>query len=255
MKWVASTYDMSSQADEEFFALIYLHHIRNNIREVFGDGKISIFDAGCGQGRLSLPLAEDGHRLTGMDFTPQALETAKKRVAEKQLKIEFIHGDLEKDLANLRDRKYDCVIATEVLYMVRNYKSVIRELSSLLVPGGLFILSLRSRMYYTLHKLMRGEINEAYHILLKNENFINEGSLNCFSIDEIKEMMAENGIRLLNLTGIGVLSGIEGDPQALITRPSNLPQDERKLLFEMELSAGRAYPENGRYILVCGTKL
>lgn len=254
IKRVTTRYDMSREENEDFFARIYLHHIRNQIKNVFGDRKISIFDAGCGQGRLSIPLALDGHRVIAMDFTSAAIETAIKNAAQSNVSINFIIGDIEHDLDRLSTSKFDCIISTEVLYMVENYKNVISNLSSLLNRGGLLILSLRPRMFYVMHSLMHGKIKEAHNILINGENYIKGGSLNCHSLEEIREIFSKLGFEVISVAGIGVLSGIEGDPQALFALPSSLTEGERELLFEMELDAGIAHPENSRYILACGLK-
>ncbi|MCX7817483.1 MAG: methyltransferase domain-containing protein [Syntrophales bacterium] len=245
---------MSQEENEVFFARIYLHHIRNQIRHVFGNLKISILDAGCGQGRISIPLALDGHRVTAIDFTPAVIEKAKENAAKRNTEINFIVGDLENHLNNISSGKFDCIISTEVLYMVRYYERVIENLSSLLESGGLFILSLRPRLFYVMHRLMQGKTEEAYRILMSQERYLSGGALNCQSIEEIKDIFSKVGVRVLSLTGIGVLSGIEGDPQAIFALPSSLTEKERELLFEMELYVGGSYPENGRYILACGVK-
>jgi len=251
---VASRYDMMREADEDFFSRIYLYHIKKKIKEVFGNRAIHIFDAGCGQGRLSIPLAMDGHKVMGMDFTPEAIKLAKKYEKEKNVEIEFILGDLEKDINKIGSSKFHCVISTEVLYMIKDYKNVINKLTFLLEPGGLMFISLRPRLYYVIQKLINGYISDSHDLLINKKTYINDGFLNCLSKDEIEKIMQTSGFTQIEYKGIGVITGIMGDPQSLFAIPSAFDKKQQALLFEMELYLGDNYPENGRYIFVSGIK-
>jgi len=253
-KRVASRYDMLREADEDFFSRIYLYYIKERIKEVFGNSAILIFDAGCGQGRLSIPLAMDGHKVMGMDFTPSAIKQAKQYGKEKKVEIEFIQGDLEKDLDKIGNSKFHCIISTEVLYMIKDYKKVINKFNFLLEPGGLIFISLRPRLYYVVHKLINGYISDAHDLLINKKTYINDGFLNCLSKDEIEKIMVTSGFTQIEYKGIGIITGIIGDPQSLFAIPSAFDKKQQALLLEMELYLGNNYPENGRYIFVSGIK-
>ncbi|WP_115462192.1 class I SAM-dependent methyltransferase [Winogradskyella aurantiaca] len=54
----------------------------------------SVLELCCGTGRLTLPLVENGHLLTGVDFTASMLEEARDKSKAKHLGIEFIEGDM-----------------------------------------------------------------------------------------------------------------------------------------------------------------
>lgn len=62
-------------------------------------------------------------------------------------------------------------------------------------------------------------------------------------------MFGDLGLHLLNLRGIGVCSGIEGDPLAVIARPSQLSASEQERLMEIECAVAEDYAACGRYIL------
>ncbi|MCX8022721.1 MAG: methyltransferase domain-containing protein [Syntrophorhabdaceae bacterium] len=254
IKRVTKNYDMMSDPDEEFFSKIYLYYIRKRIKDVFNEKKINILDAGCGQGRLSIPLAKDGNKITGVDFTREALKKAKEYASENNLDIEFILGDIGKDINKTINSKFDCVICTEVLYMIKDYKKVIDDLIKILHPGGLIFISIRPRLYYVKHKLINGKINESYDILLNKRVFINNGFLNCNSKEEIEEILKEKGVFDIVFNGIGVVTGIKGDPQAYYSNPSIFNLKEQQLLFEMELLLGSELIEHGRYMLLSGIK-
>ncbi len=51
-------------------------------------------ELGCGLGRFSAFMARQGIKATGVDFSPVAVEKAKKRVANNEHKPTFIAGDV-----------------------------------------------------------------------------------------------------------------------------------------------------------------
>ncbi|NQZ44412.1 MAG: class I SAM-dependent methyltransferase [Flavobacteriaceae bacterium] len=54
----------------------------------------AILELCCGTGRLTLPLAQKGHQIDGVDFTPSMLEKAKNKASEADISIRFIEGDI-----------------------------------------------------------------------------------------------------------------------------------------------------------------
>jgi SAM-dependent methyltransferase len=56
----------------------------------------AILELGCGTGRLLIPLARDGHRITGLDASPAMLEIAQTRVKAANLEgaVSLAQGDL-----------------------------------------------------------------------------------------------------------------------------------------------------------------
>ncbi|MEI6775677.1 MAG: methyltransferase domain-containing protein [Chloroflexales bacterium] len=54
----------------------------------------SILELMCGTGRVLLPLAEDGHQITGVDISPAMLAIARERLAESNLSATLIEGDV-----------------------------------------------------------------------------------------------------------------------------------------------------------------
>jgi cyclopropane fatty-acyl-phospholipid synthase-like methyltransferase len=58
-----------------------------------------ILDAGCGTGEHALFFASRGHRVTGIDFVPEAIRRARVKAAERGLAVEF----LVKDALTLKD--------------------------------------------------------------------------------------------------------------------------------------------------------
>jgi len=53
-----------------------------------------VLDIPCGQGRLTIPLARMGLRMTGVDLTPGYIWTARRNAKRSRLRIDFIRGDM-----------------------------------------------------------------------------------------------------------------------------------------------------------------
>jgi len=53
-----------------------------------------VLDVPCGQGRLTLPLARLGLRMTGLDVTPAYVLRARRRARAEGLDVRFLRGDM-----------------------------------------------------------------------------------------------------------------------------------------------------------------
>jgi 2-polyprenyl-3-methyl-5-hydroxy-6-metoxy-1,4-benzoquinol methylase len=247
----ADSYNMVEEENEKFFSQIYTYHINNYTNSV-GGSLSTILDAGCGQGRLSMAFARAGGKVLGIDLSSKAIQAARKYAAQERLAIDFTTGDLSTELKKLPDSQFDAVVCTEVLYMLDNYILLLDELYRILKPGGCMFISLRPRFYYIMHAIRNACIGAAKNIAAgKSNSFKN---LNCHSIDDIKHLLNRYSLINLEYYGIGVVSGIAGDPQASCIQPSGLDTDDQKMLLDIEISLGQKFCENGRYILLCAQK-
>ena len=61
--------------------------------EELGELTGHILDIGCGTGENSLFFAEKGYKVTGIDFSPKAIQIAKQKATERGLKVEFFVYD------------------------------------------------------------------------------------------------------------------------------------------------------------------
>ena len=65
-----------------------------------------ILELCCGTGRLTIPIAQEGYDISGVDYTASMLEQAKIKAAGAGLEIEFIEADIR--TLDLK-KKYDLV--------------------------------------------------------------------------------------------------------------------------------------------------
>ncbi len=92
-------------------------------------------DAACGTGRHAAYLHSRGHRVIGVDASPEMLERARARVPEAELRS----GDLE--ALPLETASMDLAVCALALSHTRELGPSITELGRVLRPGGRLILS------------------------------------------------------------------------------------------------------------------
>jgi ubiquinone/menaquinone biosynthesis C-methylase UbiE len=92
-------------------------------------------DAACGTGRHTAYLRDRGHRVSGVDATPEMLDRARTRVPEAELRI----GDLA--ALPLDDASVDLAVCALALTHVPDLTRPIAELSRVVRPGGRIVLS------------------------------------------------------------------------------------------------------------------
>ncbi|MCP9612366.1 class I SAM-dependent methyltransferase [Coprobacter tertius] len=100
-----------------------------------------ILELCCGTGRLTIPIAEEGYNISGVDYTPSMLERAKAKAQEAALEIEFTEADIRN--MNLQ-KKYDLVFipfnSIHHLYQNEDLFKTFSVVKNHLKTGGLFLL-------------------------------------------------------------------------------------------------------------------
>jgi len=112
-----------------------------------GGSPARVLDAGCGDGLLTLSLAQrhPGWDLIGIDRRDDMLEGARRRAGARSLgNVSFVHGDLEGPLPG---GGFDAVLAIECLSEIPDDRLALRMLASALRPGGLLVVHVPERSW------------------------------------------------------------------------------------------------------------
>ena len=120
-----------------------LAHTGRDGRDVRPFTGLSVLDIGCGGGLTAEPLARLGASVTGLDPAPENIETARRHAEQHRLSIDYISGT-SWDLA-AQGRRFDCVIALEVIEHVPDVDAFLQSCADLTEPGGLIVLSTLNR--------------------------------------------------------------------------------------------------------------
>lgn len=105
-----------------------------------------IIELAAGSGRLSIPLAAAGHRVTALDIDPAMLARARQaatRVAAKPVALEFLEADLL-DMPGSRAGAYKlAILALNSLLLLGNrdaQRRAVAAMAGLLAPGGIAVI-------------------------------------------------------------------------------------------------------------------
>lgn len=102
-----------------------------------GNGR-KVLEIGCSIGAASLLLAERGFSVTATDISPYAIQRAKKVARHPNLSFKIL--DVDRSHPTL-EKKFDIIIAFEVIEHLDDPTAALRNLKAMLKPGGALICS------------------------------------------------------------------------------------------------------------------
>lgn len=97
---------------------------------------VDVLDLGCGTGSLSLLLAQRGHRVTGVDLSPNMVELARRKVAG--FDVQVLVGDAADPPSLGRD--LDVVLVRHLVWTLPDPPAALRRWVGLIRPGGRLVL-------------------------------------------------------------------------------------------------------------------
>ena len=103
--------------------------------------KLKCLDVGCGGGLLSERIARLGALVTGIDITKNSIKAAKIHAQKFGLNINYFNTDVSSFLKKYPSKKFDLVVASEVIEHLDNRAQFFQEISKLLNNGGILILT------------------------------------------------------------------------------------------------------------------
>lgn len=113
-----------------------------NVRFLTDNTVTAAVDLGCGTGRNAIALASEIKRVDAVDFSPTALNIARRRPGSDA--VTFIHGDVSKPLP-FKSGSFD--LATDIFVYFHQLSDADRaayrrEISRIIKPGGILLVSL-----------------------------------------------------------------------------------------------------------------
>ena len=131
-------YDNTGDPLKRFINKVFRKGMRERVvltlQECEGDNK-TIFDIGCGSGRISLLLAEKGAKVTGVDYSLKMIELAneylRKYEADTNIKlnVEFICCDFMEDFDS--NELFDITLALGVFDYIKNPMPFLEKMKDL----------------------------------------------------------------------------------------------------------------------------
>ena len=104
---------------------------------MLGKGDL-LLDLGCGSGRASLPFAQNGINVIGLDISEQMVLRAKHK--SQKLGFEYLTDYVVGDSESLpfRQNSFDAVLAFGVLHHVPSPQKMLQQMSKVLKDNGLY---------------------------------------------------------------------------------------------------------------------
>jgi 2-polyprenyl-3-methyl-5-hydroxy-6-metoxy-1,4-benzoquinol methylase len=128
---------------------------RTNVASILSEEEVQIrpdwfrgkdvLDAGCGNGRWAVGLAQLGANVTAVDVNQSAVEATTKALKEFDVAKQLYVAPLEELSSHLPQQKYDLVFCWGVLHHCRSFNKALGQIIKLVKDGGLLYLHLYGR--------------------------------------------------------------------------------------------------------------
>ena len=153
-----------------------------------------VLEIGCGGGGFiaSLKASREGVHAVGIEAVPSVAEQARK-VFDEVLAL-----PVEQAFAQLGERRFDCVVANDLLEHLVDPWAVLRLMSGVLAPGGCVVASIPNvRHWPTLNALfMQGRWDYA------DAGILDRTHLRFFTRKSLPDLFGPAGLRLERVEGI-----------------------------------------------------
>jgi ubiquinone/menaquinone biosynthesis C-methylase UbiE len=249
---------MVNAPDEAYYAEQYWRVIIPSLKDVHEEAQC--LDLGCSQGRFSLRMAKHfpQGKILACDFSESAILAARRNADDATLSnIEFRAESIRQMLRSCASESQHIVMMTEVTFFYPEWRAQMPEILRVLRPGGLLVMSFRSQ-YFDALCLARARLWHNADMLIDQRRgrlFDSQLEYSWQTSQEIRSLLIRDcGLDLLELFGVGVCSGIPGDPHERIMRPCLIDPGDRDHLMRLEMALGGGIPDAGRYILALAHK-
>lgn len=125
---------------------------------------LDVLEVGCGYGYLTYSIHALGHNVVGIDISEKAIFSAKKHFGDYFQVVEL------KDYKT--DRKYDLIIATELIEHLANPSGFISDCANLLKVDGKIILTTRNKDYYDRKSVWKTDLPPVHTVWLSKNSFM-----------------------------------------------------------------------------------
>lgn len=137
---------------------------------------LKALDLGCGSGWFSQHLARRGVRLTSVDISPRLAKITRERSSSNAAAADAA-------LLPFPDESFELIVSSEMIEHLRVPEKGIREISRVLCPQGLVVLTTPNRRWLWL-------VNLATRLKLRPY----EGLENFLNFDELSELFDKYGL-------------------------------------------------------------
>jgi SAM-dependent methyltransferase len=150
--------------------------------------KGAVLEAGCGNGRLMIPLLKGGIKVMGLDVSPEMIKLCQKNLAQAKLKADVIQADLQNfDLG----QKFEAIVMPVGSFMlfdnVEAARKVLKNFARHLIPNGRVFLDIGTP---SLDLHLEGQRLHRARIDRGDGSFVNvENTLTYRILDQVEDIL------------------------------------------------------------------
>jgi len=176
-------YSVSDNIESDFHQRRF-KYTNKLIKQYAPNKKLKILDLGCGEGHLTGVISQNqDHEVYGLDYSISAIEYANKNFTG----IDFVVADAYQP--PYEDNYFDVVICNNIWEHVPDPLSLLNQITRVINPGGLLIISTPSR--YRFGNVLR--------ILVGiGTRFVSKLHVTEYSVGQVKEQLRFGGYEILD---------------------------------------------------------
>ncbi len=153
----------------------------------------AILDAGCGNGAIAGHLAEMGYQVTGIDLSEDGIVIARKAHSKVRFEVASVYDDLHSIVDEV-----DVVISSEVIEHLYYPQRYLKNMASIIRPGGCIILTT------PYHGYLKNLALSAFNYWDKHHTVDWEGGhIKFFSEKTLSRMLASAGFTKITFKNAG----------------------------------------------------
>jgi ubiquinone/menaquinone biosynthesis C-methylase UbiE len=93
-----------------------------------------VLDVACGTGNATIPAAQAGANVTGLDLSPALLDQGRAAAEQAGVEIEWVEGDAEQ--LPFEDGSFDVVLSVFGCMFAPDHRAAAEEIARVMKPGG-----------------------------------------------------------------------------------------------------------------------
>jgi SAM-dependent methyltransferase len=199
--------------------------------------RLSVVDVGGGTGGFAVPLARDGHDVTVVDASPDALAALNRRAAESGVgdRVRAVQGDADALADLVEPGSADLVLCHSVLEVVDSPSDVATALAGTLRPGGAASVLVANRAAAVLARAAAGQLDLAIALLRDPDGRAGERETirRRYDVESATKLLTKAGLTVDEVHGVRVVADLV---------PGGIAEREHEALAAFELAAAALSP-------------
>jgi S-adenosylmethionine-dependent methyltransferase len=199
--------------------------------------RLTIVDVGGGTGGFAVPLAREGHRVTVVDASPDALAALTRRAAEAGVggAITAVQGDVDALTDVVPAGRADLVLCHSLLEVVDDPGTAAKAVAAALRRGGAASVLVANRAAAVLARAIGGHLDAAYTLLTDPAGCAGptDRLRRRFDAASASALLVESGLAVEQVHGVRVVADLV---------PGVVLDSEQETLRRFEVAAAALSP-------------